>query len=140
MSRLVEPNLEREVRERAGARCEYCHIPEVCSTLRHVPDHVIALQHYGPTVAENLALACIRCNARKGPNLSGVDPQTGLVTTLFNPRTQQWAEHFRWNGTVLIGLTDRGRTTIDVVGINSPVRVAARLELLTTGEFPRDFA
>jgi hypothetical protein len=139
MSRYISAKLEREVRTRAGLRCEYCHIPESCLTFSHVSDHVIARQHRGATSAKNLALSCARCNRHKGPNIAGVDPKTGVVTTLFNPRLHHWHEHFRWNGTVLVGLTEVGRTTIEVLAINGSERVALREQLMKSGEFPGDF-
>jgi len=41
-------------------------------------DHIIAKQHVGETDdPARLALACNRCNAHKGPNLTGVDSETG---------------------------------------------------------------
>ena len=43
----------------------------------HQPDHIVAVQHGGETVSENLALACCDCNLLKGPNLASVDPVTG---------------------------------------------------------------
>jgi hypothetical protein len=108
-------------------------------TFSHVSDHVIARQHRGATSAKNLALSCARCNRHKGPNIAGVDPKTGVVTTLFNPRLHHWHEHFRWNGTVLVGLTEVGRTTIEVLAINGSERVALREQLMKSGEFPGDF-
>jgi hypothetical protein len=139
MSRPVSRKLERAVRERAGHRCEYCHIPEACSTFKHTCDHVVARQHHGPTAAGNLALCCIACNRYKGPNLSGIDPQTGAIADLFNPRIGRWNEHFAWRGPTLVGLTAQGRATIDVLAINAPARIDVRRTLLRSGEFPRDF-
>jgi len=82
----MDKALEQLVRQRAGHRCEYCHLPEILSDLGHVVDHIRAQQHRGVTAPENLALACGRCNLSKGPNLTGVDPETDQITTLFNPR------------------------------------------------------
>ena len=139
MSGRIPRKLRQVVRARAGERCEYCHMPEVYSELRHVIDHVVAQQHHGPTVGQNLALSCGLCNGYKGPNLSGVDPQSGKVTPLFDPRTQTWREHFRWSGIMLVGVTDIGRATADVLAMNIPERLQARIALLESGEFPRDF-
>jgi len=50
--------LERLVRQRARSRCEYGQLPQSVSPLPHAIDHIIARQHHGPTMAENLALAC----------------------------------------------------------------------------------
>ena len=52
---------------------------------------------------------------------------------LFNPRTDIWREHFRYDGAVLVGLTPVGRTTIQTLSINLPLRVAARRALMETG-------
>lgn len=91
----MNKGLEREVRRRAGHRCEYCQIPEVAFELRHEIDHIIPQKHHGPTAFENLALCCGRCNLHKGPNLTGIDPETGSIQPLFNPRTVKWEEHFQ---------------------------------------------
>jgi hypothetical protein len=97
---------------------------------------VIARQHGGQTVAENLALCCGRCNLSKGPNIAGIDPRTGLLTRLFNPRQDLWMEHFRFDGPVVVGLTDVGRTTVVVLAINQASQVAVRQALLDEGLFP----
>jgi len=87
-------------RRRAGARCEYCHLPDLSMDLEdfHV-EHVIARKHGGKTREDNLAWACIFCNLYKGPNLAGLDPDTGRLTRLFNPRLDRWSTHFRLEGT-----------------------------------------
>ena len=68
-----------------------------------VIDHIIARQHGGQSERSNLALACLNCNAHKGPNISGLDPKTGRLTRLFHPRRHKWNRHFRWLGPLLIG-------------------------------------
>ena len=72
MSQVPDP-LREIVRQRARARCEYCLIPEAYVSL-HEPDHIIAVQHRGPTSLENLALACFDCNRKKGPNILKIVP------------------------------------------------------------------
>jgi 5-methylcytosine-specific restriction endonuclease McrA len=83
---MVARELDRLVRERAGNACEYCRMSQSARRFKFPIDHIIAQQHHGPTTLENLALACGRCNRHKGPNLAGVDPLTGRVISLFNPR------------------------------------------------------
>jgi hypothetical protein len=130
-------NLERDqqVRRRADYRCEYCKLPQSAYRTRFQIDHVIAQQHKGRTILSNLALCCIRCNLRKGPNLTGIDPVTGRVVQLFNPRRQNWNANFRWDGAILIGRTPRGRATIEVLAINDPDFVAVRRQLMEEGSF-----
>lgn len=134
----MNQELEKEVRRRAGDRCEYCHLPEIHSPFKHWIDHIVAKQHSGPTTFENLALSCGDCNRRKGTNLSGVDPATGNIVLLFNPRSQTWNDHFRWNGALLVGLTETGRATIQVLGINREPQIELRQALIDTGQFSED--
>jgi HNH endonuclease len=129
----MEKSLDQLVRRRAEHRCEYCHLPQSAYRARFQIDHVIAQKHKGPTVAENLALACPRCNNAKGPNLSGIDPQSGKVVTLFHPRREAWSEHFRWSGATLIGNTEIGRATVEVLNVNDPDLVAVRRQLMDEG-------
>lgn len=69
--------LRLSVRKRAGARCEYCRLPDLAPDLmRFHLEHIRARRHGGRNSLMNLAWACARCNERKGPNLSGVDPDT----------------------------------------------------------------
>ena len=71
------------VRERAGKRCEYCGLDQADSPLAslHI-EHIIPRIHGGTDALDNLALACIDCNLRKGPNLIGIDPETNQITEL----------------------------------------------------------
>ena len=136
MSERIPLPLRREVAERALHRCEYCWMPDVETLAPHEPDHVIAVQHGGETTAENLAYACFQCNRAKGPNLASIDPTTGAVTPLFNPRTQRWGEHFRWRGPVIEALTAVGRAPIHLLRLNDPDQVSIRTNLLAQGRYP----
>jgi hypothetical protein len=126
----------KAVRDRAGGLCEYCRLPESLSKLGFALDHVRVRQHGGRARSANLALACGFCNRHKGPNVAGVDPTTGRLTRLFNPRTQRWADHFRWRGPRIVGLTSIGRTTVSVLAMNHPVQINARRALIAEGRFP----
>ncbi len=108
-------------------------MPEGASALTHVLDHVIARQHGGQTAIDNLALCCGRCNQFKGPNIAGIDPQTGGISRLFHPRKNMWPEHFSYMQAVLTGLTPIGRATIATLAINLPIRIAVRQSLIDTG-------
>src|SRR5690348_16547117 len=132
----MEQALQKQVRRRARGLCEYCLFPESASTLSHVIDHIIARQHGGATTAENLALCCGRCNLQKGPNIAGLDPQTGSLTRLFNPRTDKWSDHFSCTGAFIRGFSSVGRTTVALLAINTPSRLRARKSLIATREFP----
>lgn len=111
-------------------------MPERFSPFRFPIDHIIARQHHGKSTSQNLALACTYCNYYKGPNLSGIDPATGRVHRLFNPRRDAWSRHFKWNGVVVVGLTAIGRATIDVLQINHTIQLSQREALREDGALP----
>src|SRR5256885_17003243 len=131
----MDKTLDQEVRLRAQYRCEYCKLPQAAYRTRFQIDHVIAQQHNGPTTSENLALCCVRCNRSKGPNLSGIDPETRQVMQLFHPRRDRWDDQFLWQGPILVGRTATGRATIAVLAINDPDFVAVRKQLMAEGIF-----
>ena len=108
------------VRQRAGDRCEYCLLPQEASLLLkfHI-DHVIARQHLDGEIDDPkaLALACNRCSAYKGTNLTSIDPTTKETVSLFNPRQDTWQDHFRLDGREITGLTATGRATTRLLNI-----------------------
>lgn len=108
------------VRRRANYRCEYCHSPERICTTRFTLDHVIPKSLGGSDDADNLALACRRCNERRYNFLAGFDPETQTIVALFNPRQQLWSEHFIWtaDGRTLVGITPIGRATCKRLDLN----------------------
>jgi len=130
----VNRELVRRVWRRAGDRCEYCLIPQFAFPLPFQIDHIFAQKHGGETVEGNLALACPHCNRFKGPNIAGVDPDTGELTRLFNPRHDRWADHFELRGPRFVGKTPVGRATIDVLAMNATGLVRIRLELLAEND------
>ncbi len=133
-------DLASEVRRRAAGLCEYCRIPEAAFRRPFHIEHVIARQHGGLTELDNLALACWACNLKKGPNLTGLDPQSKRITPLFDPRKDRWADHFASSvgtsvalGIEIRGLTAVGRTTVIVLGMNTEMRQMVRYELWREG-------
>jgi hypothetical protein len=127
----------KTVRDRAGNRCEYCHLPDAFAPLaRFHVEHIIARKHGGKNDSANTSWSCHRCNLSKSSNLSGIDHKSGRVVSLFHPRRQVWKRHFLWRGATLRGLTATGRATIAVLGINHPERVNLRQHLIAEGVFP----
>jgi hypothetical protein len=73
---------------------------------------------------------CSFCNLHKGSNLAGYDPETGALTELFHPRRDEWAEHFFWEGMIIVGRTPMGRTTVEVLQLNSEDQLELRIASL----------
>ena len=65
-------------------------MPQLLVASSHQVDHIIAEKHGGATSEVNLALTCSLCNLRKGSDIASLDPETGELTRLFNPRDQSW--------------------------------------------------
>jgi HNH endonuclease len=131
----ISAAMRRKVIARAHGCCEYCGIPEGMTLAPHEPDHVIGEQHGGSTGLDNLACACFRCNRFKGPNIATLDPQTGALTPLFNPRADHWSEHFRLDEAVIEPLTPVGRGTAMFLRLNDEQRIALRAELIRQGRY-----
>ncbi len=121
---------------RAGHACEYCRMPRAFWPVPFAVDHILAQQHGGQTVSENLAYACQHCNQHKGPNIAGVDPESGHVARLFHPRRDEWDDHFEWASHELVGRTEIGRATIRVLAMNAELVRAIRAALYFDGPFP----
>lgn len=132
----IPPELRELVAERAAHRCEYCLLPQAVVLHKHEPDHIVARQHGGQTEPSNLALACMRCNRYKGPNVGSFDPVTGELVAFFNPRTQHWENHFRLEGTEMRPLTPEGRVTVKILRLNDEDRVRERQQLMRAGLYP----
>ena len=132
----VPAALKRAVIDRARNRCEYCllHLDDV--EFPHEIDHLVPVIHGGETVIDNLSLACLKCNRRKGTNLVAIDPVDRGVVLLFNPRQQVWREHFKIVGAYLIGLTATGRATTALLMLNDETRIERRLALIDAGRYP----
>ncbi len=115
-----------QVRERAADGCEYCGVAQQDEYFTLHVEHIVARQHGCSDSSNNLTLACQHCNRHKGPNLSGIDSETGQVVPLFNPRTDRWVEHFRLAGPTILGLTALGRATVRVLAMIDRDRVELR--------------
>ena len=129
--------LQRRVRDRAGNRCEYCRISQAGQEATFHVDHVRPRRDAGATVLGNLALACVSCSLRKGARTTATDPETGRAAEVFNPRTNQWSEHFRVAGDfVIVGQTSVGRASVQLLGMNRPLAIDIRREETSRGRYP----
>ncbi|MBP0011316.1 MULTISPECIES: HNH endonuclease signature motif containing protein [unclassified Roseofilum] len=116
----ISEQTQAEVRQRAKGLCEYCHASEQWQYVQFTIDHVVPLAEGGSNGLNNLALACFHCNRRKGCSQAAIDPQSGESVALYNPRCDQWRQHFRWSDDCLqlIGMTPTGRATIEALALN----------------------
>lgn len=128
----MEPQIRRQIEQRAEQRCEYCRIPQDGDRMPFHIDHIRPRKHHGDDSLNNLAWSCFACSTSKGYAIAGYNDDDEL-TRLFHPRQDDWSEHFALSGAELICLTEIGRVTIDVLNINQPMRIALREALLDEG-------
>ena len=126
MASDVSEQLRAEVASRAGYRCEYCLIHEDDTGFPHQVDHILSRKHDGASSLENLAYCCVLCNRYKGSDVASIDPVTGESVSLFHPRRDRWADHFRMDSEVIEPLTESGRATVRLLRLNVAERVAER--------------
>lgn len=126
------------VAARAGGCCEYCRSPERFAVQSFAVEHVEPRSRGGTDAADNLAFSCPGCNNHKYTRTTAVDPATGVVVPLFNPRRQGWRDHFVWadDWSEVLGLTPTGRATVVALRLNRPGVVNLRRVLFATGLHP----
>ena len=125
----VPLSLQRRVRERARNRCEYCGMSQAGQEATFHIDHVLPRRVEGATSLANLALACVSCSLRKGARRSALDPDTGRSEELFNPRMNEWGQHFRLAADfTIVGVTAVGRATVEALAMNRPLAIEIRRE------------
>ncbi len=100
--------------------------------------HVDHIDPDGDDSLDNLCLSCANCNMSKARATSAVDPETGAEAPLFNPRTQDWSEHFEWmpGGILVRRLTPVGRATVHRLRMNRDRLLAARANWVFLGLHP----
>jgi HNH endonuclease len=134
----VSESKREYIRQRAGNSCEYCLSQQKYVFGKFQIDHITPIAEGGADDDENLCLACEMCNQFKWAKIEGIDPQSGILAPLFNPRVDNWNDHFIWTaeGYEIIGLTNKGRATVDVLRMNNQIAVTVRKHWCTVGWHP----
>jgi 5-methylcytosine-specific restriction endonuclease McrA len=115
----VRTTLRRQVAQRANGRCEYCGWPDWLTPGSFNIEHIYPQVLGGTTEISNLAYSCSGCNNAKYDAIEALDPATGEMAPLYNPRLDKYEEHF-WltNNFELLGRTPTGRATIHRLHLN----------------------
>jgi 5-methylcytosine-specific restriction endonuclease McrA len=139
---MTAARISKALRERVSAqaryRCGYCLTAEAIVGTPMEIDHVIPRALGGPTVEDNLWLACSLCNDHKSDQIAAADPLTGEIVPLFHPRRDVWDTHFAWtgDGERIVGLTPVGRATVVALHLNRPSLVTTRQNWVSAGWHP----
>lgn len=133
----VSERIRQQVIDRAKNWCEYCQTQGDIVVEMEV-EHIHPSSKGGTSELENLCLACGSCNSFKSNFINAIDPETGEVVLLYNPRTQTWSEHFIWSddGLRVQGLTPIGRATVQRLNMNHADVIVSRRRWVSVGWHP----
>jgi 5-methylcytosine-specific restriction endonuclease McrA len=128
----------RVIERRAGNRCEYCRAPQPASGVRYHLEHIVPRALGGSDDLENLALACPTCNYYKASDIEGFDKETLTDARIFNPRIDDWSEHFDFHrdSLELTGKTPIARVTIEQLRLNQHMHIEARAHWVQLDLYP----
>ena len=137
MSR-VSRKIQTKVREAAKNYCGYCLLPQEILMGKLEIEHLLSIAKGGTDKEKKLWLACRDCNSYKSSKVYVFDDETRQKVGLFNPRTQIWHEHFKFNQdkTKIIGITVCGRITVIALRMNEEQAVSARTLWVKAGWYP----
>ena len=124
--RYIADSVRKRVADRADFCCKYCQISQENAFFTFQIDHIISLKHGGETVENNLAHSCFPCNNNKGSDIGTVLLPDITFVRLFNPRNDNWQEHFRIMNGVFYSDTDIGKATIKLLKLNDKNRILER--------------
>ncbi len=137
MSVYIPVELRRRIRAHFLQRCAYCLSNEALTVVTFEVEHIQPLSLGGQTEFENLCLACPACNRHKANRVNGLTDE-GTETRLFHPQRDSWLAHFDWsvNGTVIVGLTEIGVATVNLLRMNRPQLTEVRSLWVIIGKHP----
>ncbi len=138
MSKKISKGIRKEVSDRANGYCEYCYALSDYSPNTFSIDHIIPQSLEGNHDISNLALSCTNCNNHKYNKIEHFDAITNQNIPLFHPRTDYWLNHFQWSsdGQLIMGLTSKGRVTVELLRLNRQSNINLRELLLLVGLHP----
>lgn len=137
-AKRISEELRRRVAEASRFRCGYCLTSQrIIGPLLEI-DHITPQAQGGTHAEDNLFLACPMCNSHKADRVEAIDPESGAMSPLFNPRSEKWNDHFEWieEGAVIRGKTPKGRATVVALRMNHPDIISARRLWVIAGWHP----
>ncbi len=134
----MKASIKLLVRERAKYCCEYCIAQLKFSADTFSTEHIIPIVKNGTDAVDNLAFSCQYCNNLKYTAIHAIDPATGNMVNIYNPRKDIWTDHFEWydNFTIIRGISSTGRATENRLKLNRIGLVNLRKVLFETGFHP----
>ena len=136
MSRAISLSTRKKVATRANFRCEYCLLAERVSFYSFHIEHIRSLKHGGTNELANLAYSCPDCNYHKGPDVGTFIGNSETLVRFFNPRKDNWSEHFNLDDGAIYGKTDIGNAIVAIFRFNEPDLLIFRQQLAELNLYP----
>lgn len=134
----ISDALYQSVARDARSQCGYCRAPQRALPYRLEIEHLLPTSLGGGDARDNLWLSCHKCNKFRSNRVTAVDPLTNGTVPLFNPRRDDWLEHFAWQegGLYIVGRTAIGRATVAALSVNDDYHQSARWVWMVAGIYP----
>ena len=127
MSRsYLSDSIKNQVILRANECCEYCLKSNLVAYISHQIDHIINLKHGGNNNIDNLSYACYFCNVNKGSDIGTMLLPERTFIRLYNPRTDNWNDHFEIFEGKFYPKTPIAEATIKILQLNEIERIMER--------------
>jgi len=136
MSRVIPLSTKKKVATRANFRCEYCLLAERVSFYSFHIEHIRSIKHGGTNELINLAYCCPDCNYYKGSDVGTFLHDSEILIQFFNPRNDNWEEHFELEDGAIHGKTDIGKATEKIFKFNEIERLIFRQQLAELNLYP----
>lgn len=130
----IRESVKLYVAQRAGFQCEYCRLPDKVSFYNFHVDHIKSIKHGGLSHVDNLAYCCPDCNYCKGSDIGSFGVNEEIIR-FFNPRTDDWIEHFELLEGLILGKTPIGKVTEQILKFNELDRLVFRRQLIELHQY-----
>jgi 5-methylcytosine-specific restriction endonuclease McrA len=137
-SRPISETLYQLVALDARLACGYCRAPQIALPYRLEIEHLLPTSRGGADERHNLWLSCHKCNKLRSNRVTALDPLTQAEARVFDPRRDEWNEHFahHHDGRSIVGRTAIGRATVAALRLNDMYHVQARSVWIVAGVYP----
>lgn len=132
----INESIRKQISARANLACEYCLIHEDDTYFGCQIDHIISIKHGGSNEVDNLAYSYVFCNRHKGSDIGSIILNSDRFIRFYNPRLDQWNQHFQLNGSVIEPITDIGEVTVKILKMNHIDRILERNLLIQLNRYP----
>ena len=136
MSQHITDELRRFVASRSDFLCEYCLIHEEDTFWGCQIDYIDSVKNGGRSEPDNLVSVCVFCRRGKNADIGSLLGRTGELVRVFDPRQDEWSDHFYLEELVIKPRTHIGEVTVEILKFNSVERILERRTLNQVGRFP----